>query len=38
MRLPFDSPAACTLNRDIFETIYFGSMEASMELAKVPPI
>ncbi|MEM6268042.1 MAG: ribonucleoside-diphosphate reductase subunit alpha [Bacteroidota bacterium] len=34
MRLPFDSAKARQLNRDIFETIYFGAMEASMELAE----
>ncbi len=33
MRLPFDSEEAQKLNRDIFETIYFASMETSMELA-----
>jgi len=33
MKLPFESEAARTLNRDIFETIYFGACEASMELA-----
>ncbi|MGG7666795.1 ribonucleoside-diphosphate reductase subunit alpha [Dyadobacter sp. BHUBP1] len=33
MRMPFDSDEARQLNKDIFETIYFGSMEASMELA-----
>lgn len=33
MRLPFDSELAQKLNRDIFETIYYGSMETSMELA-----
>ena len=31
---PFDSQEARELNEDIFETIYFGAMEASMELAK----
>ena len=31
---PFDSEEAKNLNEDIFETIYFGAMEASMELAK----
>ena len=31
---PFDSQGAKDLNEDIFETIYFGAMEASMELAK----
>lgn len=34
LRLPFESEEAAILNRDIFETIYFGAMEASMELAK----
>ncbi|WP_118972218.1 ribonucleoside-diphosphate reductase subunit alpha [Taibaiella koreensis] len=34
LRLPFESDEAALLNRDIFETIYFGAMEASMELAK----
>lgn len=34
LRLPFDSEEAAILNRDIFETIYFGAMTASMELAK----
>jgi ribonucleoside-diphosphate reductase alpha chain len=31
---PFDSDAARQINKDIFETIYFAAMEASMELAK----
>jgi len=31
---PFDSEEAKDLNEDIFETIYYGAMEASMELAK----
>nr|PZN51403.1 MAG: ribonucleoside-diphosphate reductase subunit alpha [Bacteroidota bacterium] len=35
LRMPFDSPEARRLNEDIFETIYYGAMEASMELAKV---
>ena len=35
LRMPFDSPEARRLNEDIFETIYFGAMEASMELSKV---
>ncbi len=35
LRMPFDSDEARMLNEDIFETIYFGAMEASMELAKV---
>ena len=34
LRLPFESPEARRLNKDIFETIYFASMEASMDLAK----
>merc|ERR1711920_417192 len=33
MKFPFESPEAIQLNKDIFETIYFGAMEASMELA-----
>ena len=35
LRMPFDSEEARRLNEDIFETIYFGAMEASMELSKV---
>lgn len=31
---PFESAEARQLNKDIFETIYFGAMEASMEIAK----
>lgn len=34
LRMPFDSEEARGLNKDIFETIYFGAMEASMELSK----
>lgn len=34
MRLPFDSAKASKLNRDIFETIYYGAMKASMLEAK----
>jgi ribonucleoside-diphosphate reductase alpha chain len=34
LRMPFDSEEARGLNRDIFETIYFAAMEASMEEAK----
>ncbi|CAM9553650.1 unnamed protein product [Discosporangium mesarthrocarpum] len=34
MRLPFESEEAAQLNRDIFETIYFGAVQASMELAR----
>ena len=33
MRYPFESAEAKQLNKDIFETIYFGAVEASMELA-----
>ncbi len=35
LRMPFESDEARRLNEDIFETIYFGAMTASMELAKV---
>jgi ribonucleoside-diphosphate reductase alpha subunit len=34
LRMPFDSDEAKGLNEDIFETIYYGAMEASMELSK----
>ena len=34
MKIPFTSNEAKQLNRDIFETIYFASMTASMEMAK----
>ncbi|KAJ3125211.1 Ribonucleoside-diphosphate reductase large subunit [Nowakowskiella sp. JEL0407] len=34
MRLPFDCERARTLNREIFETIYFGALEASCEIAE----
>jgi len=34
MKLPYDSPEARLLNKQIFETIYFGACEMSMELAK----
>jgi ribonucleoside-diphosphate reductase alpha subunit len=34
MKMPFDSPEAAELNRNIFETIYYGSLLASNELAK----
>ena len=34
MKIPFDSPEARTINEKIFETIYYGSMETSMELSK----
>ncbi|GJM28090.1 MAG: ribonucleoside-diphosphate reductase [Cyclobacteriaceae bacterium] len=35
LRMPFDSDEAKGLNKDIFETIYFASMTASKDLAKV---
>ncbi len=35
LRMPFESEEAKQLNKDIFETIYYAAMEASMELAKV---
>ena len=34
LRMPFESDEARRLNEDIFETIYFGAMTASMEAAK----
>ena len=34
MRYPFDSNEALDLNEKIFETIYYGAMKASLELAK----
>lgn len=34
LRMPFESEEAQRLNEDIHETIYFGAMTASMELAK----
>jgi ribonucleoside-diphosphate reductase alpha chain len=34
LRMPFDSPEARGLNKDIFETIYFAAMTASKNLAK----
>merc|ERR1711899_154400 len=34
MRLPFESEEACLLNKQIFETIYYGALEASCELAE----
>jgi ribonucleoside-diphosphate reductase alpha chain len=35
LRMAFDSPEAATLNSEIFETIYYASMTASKDLAKV---
>jgi ribonucleoside-diphosphate reductase subunit M1 len=34
MRYPFDSEEAQLLNKHIFETIYYGALEASCELAE----
>ena len=35
LKISFDSPEARQLNKDIFETIYFGACEASCELAEI---
>jgi ribonucleoside-diphosphate reductase subunit M1 len=35
LKIPFESDEARQLNKDIFETIYFGACTASMELAAV---
>ena len=34
MRMPFDSPEAMQLNKQIFETIYYAALKASCQLAK----
>ncbi|XP_060531598.1 ribonucleoside-diphosphate reductase large subunit [Cylas formicarius] len=34
LRLPFESEEAARLNRQIFETIYYGALEASCEIAE----
>ncbi|CAG0897349.1 unnamed protein product [Darwinula stevensoni] len=34
MRFPFESPEARDLNKKIFETLYYGALEASCELAE----
>lgn len=34
LRMPFDSPEASLLNKQIFETIYYGALEASCERAE----
>ncbi|KAI9588790.1 ribonucleoside-diphosphate reductase large subunit-like [Glossina fuscipes] len=34
MRYPYESESAARLNKQIFETIYYGALEASCELAK----
>jgi ribonucleoside-diphosphate reductase alpha chain len=33
LRMPFDSPEAAQLNKEVFETIYYASMTASKDLA-----
>ncbi len=35
LKMPFDSEDARGLNKDIFETIYFAAMTASMDLSKI---
>lgn len=35
LRLPFESPEARKLNREIFETLYYAALTASKDLAKV---
>lgn len=35
MRIPFDSEDAAKINKNIFEIIYYASLEASMEKAKI---
>ena len=35
MRLPFESEEARTLNRDVFETIYYAAMTSSKDISKV---
>ena len=35
LRMPFESEEARGLNKDIFETLYYAAMEASMELSKL---
>lgn len=34
MRLPFESEQSQLLNQQIFETLYYGSLESSCELAE----
>lgn len=34
MEVPFDSDVAVQVNKDIFETIYYGAVQTSVELAK----
>ncbi|MEQ8470719.1 MAG: ribonucleoside-diphosphate reductase subunit alpha [Marinoscillum sp.] len=35
MKMPFDCAESRKLNKEIFETIYYGAMETSMELAQI---
>lgn len=35
MRMPYDSDEALLLNQQIFETLYYGALEASCELAEI---
>nr|NVI77118.1 ribonucleoside diphosphate reductase large subunit [Cucujiformia] len=35
LRYPFDSPDAHLLNQQIFETLYYGALEASCEIAEI---
>jgi ribonucleoside-diphosphate reductase alpha chain len=35
MRMPFESPEAARLNKDIFETMYYAALSSSKDLAKV---
>jgi ribonucleoside-diphosphate reductase subunit M1 len=34
MRLPFESKESQEMNKQVFETIYYGALEASCELAE----
>jgi ribonucleoside-diphosphate reductase alpha subunit len=34
LKMPFDSPEAKTLNKNIFETMYYGALKASCNIAK----
>lgn len=34
LKLPFDSDEAAVLNKELFETIYYGAMQKSIELSK----
>jgi ribonucleoside-diphosphate reductase subunit M1 len=34
LKIPFDSEEAKRINSEVFETIYYGSLEASMEISK----